>query len=246
MNKHNQIQSNYWDQEADRIFKINEEMSQLAKKEIEDFFDYINLGSNQDILEIGCGAGRFTFPMLRKGNRVTGTDVSDKSLELLKRMAQKEGLAQNLKVKNIDFTKKIYKNQFDLVVIGNVIHHFIPERKQVIINNIVTALKPGGKVAIWEPNAYCPMYLPWYAILELSGKERGIWAAEKGVFKSRFSEIKRLLENAGIKNVELKRHTLIPLRLDQYIKNVGKINKQLLKIPVFRNMSAYLWIKGVK
>ncbi len=240
------LQSKYWDKEAKRIGKVNKEISLLAIKEINDFFDFIGFKQNSNILEVGCGAGRFTFPLLRKGHKVTGTEVSGRSLEELQYMAKEENLVKNLTLIKTNFEKPVFENEFDVVIIGNVIHHFNPQQMQNIIINIVKALKPGGKIAVFEPNAYYPLYLPLYLFLELSGREKGVWEVEKGLFKNTPRRLKKMLKNSHIDNITLKRHTLIPLRLGNIIKSVDKINEFLLQIPIVRSFSVYIWLKGEK
>ena len=246
MKKYDTIHAGYWNKKSERLANVNCEMSGLAKREIDDFLNMADLPAGAKILEIGCGAGRFTLPLLRRGYCVVGTDVSEKSLAELAEFAKKENLLSRLELKAMNFTQPVFIDEFDAVLIGNVIHHFDPEKKQQIINNIIQALKPGGKIAVWEPNALCPFYLPWYLFLEFSGKERGIWAAERGIFSSFCSRLKKNFETAGIGELKLVRHTFIPLRMNKIIKSVDKLNEVILQLPLIKHFCAYLWIFGIK
>lgn len=240
------IQSEFWDRNAKRISDINSQMSEIAKQEIENFFAFIDIKFNLNILEIGCGSGRFTIPLLRKGHWVTGTDVSAKNLEELQCFAKNEKLDDKLILKETSLEEPLFENKFDLAILGNVIHHFNPIKKQQILENIVKSLKPGGQIVIFEPNALFPFFLPYYLFFEWSGLQKGIWAAEKGLFKSTSCSIFGLLKKAGIINIQSKGHTIIPLQLERFLPGLDKINYFLERVPILNNFSVYLWLKGYK
>jgi 2-polyprenyl-3-methyl-5-hydroxy-6-metoxy-1,4-benzoquinol methylase len=247
MEKHYKIQAEYYDKSARIIGKANDDMSPLAKKEIEKFFKFIPLEDKQlEILEIGCGSGRFTLPLLRKGHKVTGTDVSEKSLDELFYFAKKEGIDKNLYLKKTSFDEIIFQNKFDLIIIGNVIHHFEAKTKNKTIENIIASLKIGGKLAVFEPNTFYPFYIPYYFFLEISGINRGVWKAEKGLLHSRVKNLKKIFKQCGIGKIRIKRHTLIPLKFGRILIFIDEINDFLLKIPGLKFISAYFWITGIK
>ena len=246
MSKHEQVQSDYWDQEAKRISEINDTLSDMERKEINDFFRFSDFEKQSEILEVGCGAGRFTLALLAEGHRVTATDLSEMSLKELNTMARQRGFGDRLTTLQCSHEKKMYGEKFDYVFIGNVIHHFEPRKRQRIMNNLVRELKPNGKIVIWEPSAYCPLYLPWYILLELSGKSKGIWQAEKGVLNSTAKKINKLLQKAGVADLLIERHSVIPLRLNKFIRIVPQLNKYLEKTPLIKYLAAYIWISGYK
>ncbi|MCF6150268.1 MAG: class I SAM-dependent methyltransferase [Candidatus Kuenenia sp.] len=243
-NTHDSVQAEYWDKVSSKISNV--EMTSLAIKEINDFFVFADLREGMQILEIGAGAGRFTLPLLRMGFKVTATEVSAKSLEELYTSATKENLLDKLILKETTFKEPIFNEEFDLVICGNVIHHFNHLQKKQIMSNIVLALKSGGKIVIFEPNAYHPLYLPWYLFIELSGKNKGIWEVEKGIFKSTLSGIKKILLVNELKDIEIKMHTLIPLRLCKIFYPFVKINEVLENIPIINSFSAFIWVKARK
>ncbi len=48
------------------------------------------------LLEIGCGSGMETIPMLRDGHEITAVDISSSMLEIVKQKAKSEGLGEKL------------------------------------------------------------------------------------------------------------------------------------------------------
>ena len=66
------------------------------------------------ILEIACGSGNMTIPMLKRGNSVTGVDISDEMLAVLSGKLESEGLRARLI--NMDAAELDLGKKFDAVV----------------------------------------------------------------------------------------------------------------------------------
>lgn len=49
------------------------------------------------LLEVGCGSGMETLPLLREGHEVTAVDISERMLQVVRRKAQLEGLGERLR-----------------------------------------------------------------------------------------------------------------------------------------------------
>jgi len=88
------------------------------EKEAELFRDLllqtISLGDADEILDLGCGAGRHVLLFAEKGYRVTGVDQSEKLLEVARREAQLSGLHATFlrgDIRTISF-----KRQFRLIL----------------------------------------------------------------------------------------------------------------------------------
>jgi SAM-dependent methyltransferase len=82
----------------------------------------VALGS--DVLELGCGTGRVTFPIAQKGIRITGLDVS---ATMLDRARQK--LAANVEFIQADLREFDLGRKFQTVIMPfNVLHHLYDMR----------------------------------------------------------------------------------------------------------------------
>src|SRR3989344_6002928 len=98
-----------------------------------------------DVLDVGCGTGKSTEPLVRKNIKVVGCDHDVKMLD----QAKKNALSRNLditykkcEVENLPFKP----NSFDIVVCFNAFHWFA-NRKTV--KNIKRVLRPGGFLFIF-------------------------------------------------------------------------------------------------
>jgi 2-polyprenyl-3-methyl-5-hydroxy-6-metoxy-1,4-benzoquinol methylase len=125
------------------------------------------------ILDIGCGTGRHSIEMTKRGYHVTGIDLSDSQL----RRAIEKAIEQNLV---IDFQKQDarnlhFNNEFDLVIMlceGAFPLMETDEMNFQIIQNAAKALKSGGKLIFTTLNGLFPLFHSVKDFLELA-KEAG-------------------------------------------------------------------------
>ena len=87
-----------------------------------DFF-VNNVKENDVVADIGCGKGEVAFDVAKKAKRVVGIDINESWIET----AKKKHSAENIEYKLGDATKDFPNEQFDVVILSNVIEH-IEER----------------------------------------------------------------------------------------------------------------------
>src|SRR3989338_6198252 len=63
----------------------------------ERFLNFAGTCPNQRVLDIGCGFGRTTLPLLEIGCKVTALDISRPTLELLKKKVKRRSLSKNFR-----------------------------------------------------------------------------------------------------------------------------------------------------
>jgi 2-polyprenyl-3-methyl-5-hydroxy-6-metoxy-1,4-benzoquinol methylase len=111
------------------------------------------------ILDIGCGTGRHSIELTKRGYHITGIDLSD---SLLKR-AREKAADQNLV---IDFQKHDarqlpFNQEFDAVIMlceGAFPLMETDEMNFQILQNAANALKPGGKLIFTTLNGLFPLF----------------------------------------------------------------------------------------
>lgn len=242
---HDEIQANFYDRMAESFQEA--ELAYGAKVWQEAFFKFLDLKKEVNILDFGCGHGRWTLPLLRQGHRVTAVDISQKSLEVLERRAKREGLEKKLKVVKSNFEKEEYDNLFDGALCLSVLSHLDPDKKEKIFADVVNAVKKGGFLAIYEPNPLNPLYYLLYFWRGIWGiKERGTWAVGKGFLGSRSGSLKRLFQSQGLEDIKVRRYGMLPNKFADVFPFIIRLNEILVKVPVIRNMSAFIFMKGRK
>jgi 2-polyprenyl-3-methyl-5-hydroxy-6-metoxy-1,4-benzoquinol methylase len=101
-------------------------------------------GSTGRLLDIGCFEGHFLWAARESGWQVTGTEISETAVTFARETWQLDVRLGALE--KVHFAD----NQFDAVVLGDVIEHLPdPRRTFEEINRI---LRPGGAVYVWTPN----------------------------------------------------------------------------------------------
>jgi ubiquinone/menaquinone biosynthesis C-methylase UbiE len=110
------------------------------------------------ILEPGCGMGYFTLPMARlvgPSGRVIAADIQEKMILALKKRAEKAGLSDRMDLRVIEPDNMRMEGlhaAVDLVVAIHMVHE-VPDRN-FFFQEMVNALKPGGKLFMVEPKGH--------------------------------------------------------------------------------------------
>lgn len=119
----------------------------------------INNDKNVKILDIGCGTGRHSIELSKRGYTVTGIDLSESQLS----RAQDKASEQNLQ---IDFRKHDarnlpFQNEFNLVIMlceGGFPLMETDEMNFRILQNAANALKSNGKLIFTTLNGLFPLF----------------------------------------------------------------------------------------
>lgn len=103
------------------------------------FIDALQLDKNKKVLEIGLGTGRIAVKVAPYCKRLTGIDISPKTIQ-----RAKENLKaySNISFVNADFVSYEFKEKFDVIYSSLTMMHF--ENKKQVIFKVVSLLKANG------------------------------------------------------------------------------------------------------
>lgn len=102
-----------------------------------------------DVLEIGCGVGRWTETLASKGNRLGAIDLSPTMIEEAQRRLLQKGLDADLRV--ADATSFDFEKTFDAAISVTVLQHIMDDQEfDVAFNNISQHLKVGARFVMLE------------------------------------------------------------------------------------------------
>lgn len=92
------MSKNQWQQFFDGIAPDydSEVFTRNTQAEVEFLCEELKLPENAHILEIGCGTGRHSVALAKKGFKVTGIDISQQMLNLASERAKKAGVSVEL------------------------------------------------------------------------------------------------------------------------------------------------------
>jgi len=132
----------------------------------------INYNKTARILDVGCGTGRHSIELSKRGYTVTGIDLSESMLKRAKNKASD----QNLKIvfQKHDARKLPFFNEFDLVIMlceGAFSLMETDEMNFQILRNTANALKPKGKLIFTTLNGLFPLFHSVKEFLDSETKE---------------------------------------------------------------------------
>jgi 2-polyprenyl-3-methyl-5-hydroxy-6-metoxy-1,4-benzoquinol methylase len=119
----------------------------------------INFDKTKTILDIGCGTGRHSIELAKRGYNVTGVDLSNDQLSRAIKKAEKENVKVDFSI--ADARNLPFENRFDLVIMmceGAFPLMETDEMNFEILKNAHKALKPNGKFIFTTLNGLFPVF----------------------------------------------------------------------------------------
>ena len=128
---------------------------------------------NLKILDIGCGTGRHSIELTKRGYQVTGVDLSDSQLKRAREKAFE--LKLDIIFQKQDARQLPFNEEFDLAIMlceGAFPLMETDEMNFQILQSAAKALKPGGKLIFTTLNGLFPLFHSVKDFLE-AAKEDG-------------------------------------------------------------------------
>jgi 2-polyprenyl-3-methyl-5-hydroxy-6-metoxy-1,4-benzoquinol methylase len=137
----------------------NEVFTQGTPGECDFIEKEINFDKSLKILDVGCGTGRHSIELSKRGYSVTGIDLSESLLE----KAREKAKQNNLKINFLrhDARNLPFKNQFDLAIMlceGGFPLMETDEMNFEILKNVTKSLKDKSKFIFTTLNGLFPLF----------------------------------------------------------------------------------------
>jgi ubiquinone/menaquinone biosynthesis C-methylase UbiE len=126
---------------VDEIFTASERDFLLSK-----------IRSEDDVLDMGCGTGRFTVPLAGRAKTVSGLDMSSAMLATARKKLADQGLHADLRegdMADLPFDDA----SFDVVVSMLALMHVPRRDRQQVFFEVARVLRPGGRLLIGVKNS---------------------------------------------------------------------------------------------
>jgi SAM-dependent methyltransferase len=137
-----------------------------------EFLRHMRLSPGARVLEFGPGWGNLTLALAGLGYRVTAVDIEPRFCDLIRRRAERLGVAVN--VINADFGwAASVSESFDAVVFFECFHHAADHLG--LLRNLHRAVAPGGRVYMGAEPILADFPIPWG--LRMDGQS--LWSIRK-------------------------------------------------------------------
>jgi SAM-dependent methyltransferase len=185
----------------------------------------IAYNKNLRILDIGCGTGRHSIELTKRGYNVTGIDLSDSQLK----RAREKSLQQKLR---IDFQKHDARNlpfteEFDLAIMlceGAFPLMETDEMNYQILQSAAKTLKSGGKFVFTTLNGLFPLF---HSVKDFLAKEKleGNATYDKNTFDLmtfRDFNVTSVIDDSGNEiELECNERYYVPSEITWMLKSLG-------------------------
>jgi demethylmenaquinone methyltransferase/2-methoxy-6-polyprenyl-1,4-benzoquinol methylase len=125
--------------------------------------DDVGLRPGEKVLDLGAGTGRNALLMRERvgeSGKITALEIGE---EMKAQFRQKTAPYPNIELVDRRIDEPLpYENEYDVVFISFVLHGFVQELRDVIIQNAYKALKPGGRFAILDYANFDVDRAVWY------------------------------------------------------------------------------------
>lgn len=188
--------------------------------------------SNKMVLDYCCGYGKIAVYMAKNKARVTGIDLSQKSIQNAKLNAKRENVEVEFLVKDAENT--FFKNSsFDLIFESGSLHHLDLEKAYIELARI---LRPEGKILCVEVLKYNPLI---HMYRKLTPKLRTEWEVKHIFGRNEINLAKKYFKNIEILGFfHLVDLLAVPFRdsvfFRQMLKLTGALDSILLEIPIIK------------
>jgi SAM-dependent methyltransferase len=197
---HNATQREYF---SDEKAGMRPRRSRYIERHTDELIAFAGIEPGMRVLEVGCGQGRYTLPLARRGIRVEGFDLSPVMLAHLREAADASGLEIPLHEGDVLEPPAEVEGEFDAVVGFFTLHHL--HDNDGCFASMARLLRPGGRIAFLEPNPFNPLYY-----IQMATRRSMTWKGDGGMVRMRRGPLQRGLAAAGIEDRRLERFGFFP------------------------------------
>jgi len=191
--------------------------------------DFIELEINRDksrkILDIGCGTGRHSIELTKRGYKVIGVDLSGNQIKRAREKAQEAGAAVDFQIQ--DARKLSFAGEFDLAIMlceGGFSLMETDEMNFEILKSAAKALKSKGKFIFTTLNGLFPLFHSVNEFYKSAQKEGQSQCKECSFDLMTFRDNNTtVLEDDSGKKIELKSNEryYVPSEITWLLKTLG-------------------------
>jgi 2-polyprenyl-3-methyl-5-hydroxy-6-metoxy-1,4-benzoquinol methylase len=188
----------------------------------------INHDKSVSILDIGCGTGRHSIELTRRGYQVTGVDLSESMLQRARQKAEEA----NVKIDFIqhDARNLPFESAFGLVIMlceGAFPLMETDEMNFQILQNAAKALTPGGRLIFTTLNGLFPLFHSVKDFMDSATKEGNAKTIETSfdLMTFRDKNITAFVDDDGVEHqADCNERYYVPSEITWLLKSLGFVS----------------------
>lgn len=177
------------------------------------------------ILDVGCGTGRHTIELSKRGYHVTGIDLSENQLKRARKKAEQNKLQIDFLLQ--DARKLKFINEFDAAIMlceGGFPLMETDEMNFEILKSVAKSLKANGKFIFTTLNGLFPLYhsIEKFCASSSEGDAASYRNNSFDLMTFRDYNITEILDDSGILNVLVcNERYYVPSEINWLLKSLG-------------------------
>jgi len=177
------------------------------------------------ILDVGCGTGRHTIELTKRGYNVTGVDLSEAQLKRAKEKAKAENLFIDFQCQ--DARNLPFEGEFDVVIMlceGGFSLMETDEMNYEILKSVTKSLKSDAKFIFTVPNALFPLFNSLDELYASTADEGHSICSNNNfdLLTFRDHNILEFENDSGIKKtIECNERSYVPSEITWLLKSLG-------------------------
>jgi ubiquinone/menaquinone biosynthesis C-methylase UbiE len=154
----------YWEERARRFAGVERGLPAVCSYGMPRFYNaylqatqrralapWLRVAANDRALDVGCGVGRWSLAMARRGADVTGVDLSANMVSEATRRAAEEGVSSHCRFAQADVAELSVPGDFSRIVVVTVLQHILDaSRLDAALGRLASLLRPGGRLVALE------------------------------------------------------------------------------------------------
>jgi SAM-dependent methyltransferase len=157
---------------------LGDDLPELPPDSLARILERLNPETCRDVLDLGCGYGRWSVALAREGFNLTSVDISPEALGILEDRARESSLQVRTVARSVD--EYVNPDSYDLVLCVSVLDHMPLSWAERAVENIRLSLRRGGLLYATfdhldpEDESKAFEILPDSTRLHTSGDEEGL------------------------------------------------------------------------
>jgi 2-polyprenyl-3-methyl-5-hydroxy-6-metoxy-1,4-benzoquinol methylase len=154
----------YWEDRARQFASEGEGLAAVCSYGMPEFYNrvidccqwlalrrWLKVSEGTRVLDVGCGVGRWSRRLARRGATVTGIDLSPTMIAQARQRAAADGVNDRCRFETQDLRDLDAGDAFDLVLGVTVLQHILdPQALREALRRMTSHLAPGGRMVLLE------------------------------------------------------------------------------------------------